>query len=229
MTTPARSTGGRFPTVGECARVLITAPTAEAVTAAEVRTMLGLSASDPSDDLLAAMISATVGTLDAATGGWLGRALMPQTWELRLDGFPTGVIRLPYPPLISVTSVEYDDTAGVEQTLTEGTDYRVFSGGQGMAHIEPVYNTTWPIARCDTESVRVQYVAGYAAGETPAAIKAAIALGVKHLVSTSERNLYMQREDIPGVRSRQWVVSEAAGKAIEAAICGLLSNYRVYG
>lgn len=210
--------------------VLITEPSAVVITAADARTMLSLGASDPADALLEAMIAAVVGEFDAASNGWLGRALCPQTWELRLDEFPIDEIELPFPVLTSLTSVKYDDTGGVERTLVEGTDYRVFGlGGHYNARIEPAYNAVWPMARDEDESIRIRYVAGYAPAAMPPAIKFAVALGVKHLLSTSERNLYLSGEDIPGVRSRRWTVSEAAGKAIEATVGKLLSGYRVWG
>lgn len=208
--------------------VLITAPTAAVVTATELRTMLGLSASDPADALLTAMRDAVVGALDPATGGWLGRALAPQTWELRLGCFPAGAIDLPYPPCSSVTSVKYDTTDGVETTMVEDTDYRVFGlDAHHKTSIAPVYNGSWPTPRDDQESVRIRYVCGYTT--VPQAIKSAIALGVKHLISSSERNLFLSKESIPGVIDRQWIVSEAAGKALEAAMGSLLAGYRVWG
>lgn len=208
-------------------RHLITAPTADVVTAAAVRTMLGIT---DADDVVEALIGAVVATLDPSTGGWLGRALSPQTWELRLDRFPAAEIDLPYPPLTELTSVKYDDGAGDEQTLIEDTDYRVFGLGQfGKASVAPVYGGAWPSARSDVEAVRIRYVCGYAAADMPQTIKSAIALGVKQLQSTSERNLFLSRESVPGVLDRQWVVSDAAGAAVARAIDALLSTYRVWG
>ncbi|MBN9022146.1 MAG: hypothetical protein J0H08_08655, partial [Rhizobiales bacterium] len=186
--------------------ILTTPPTAEVVTAAEARTMLGLGASDPSDELLEAMIGAVVGTLDAASGGWLGRALAEQEWELRLDGFPSREIVLPYPPLISVEDLAYDDGDGVERTLVEDTDFRVVAGTGGKASVAPVYGRAWPSARCDEGSVRIRFIAGYPDGEVPAAIKAAIVLGVRQLMSTSTKDLHLARDEVPGVLVQQFVV-----------------------
>lgn len=215
--------------VDEASLVLITAPTVRVITAAEARTMLALSDSTP-DAMIEAMIDAVTGTIDPATRGWLGRALRPQTWELRLDCFPGERIDIPYPVLTELTSIKYDSTAGVETTMVENTDYRVFGlGGHDKAYVTTIYNGTWPTPRADDESVRIRFVAGYAGVAMPQAIKSAVALGVKHLISTGERSLYIAREDIPGVRSRQYVVSEAAGKAIETAIGGLLAPFRVWG
>lgn len=207
-------------------RHLITAPTADVVTAAAVRTMLGISTAD---DIVEPLIAAVVATLDPSAGGWLGRALSPQTWELRLDCFPAAEIDLPYPPLTELTSIKYDDNSGDEQTLIEGTDYRVFGLGEfGKASVAPVYGGAWPSARSDIAAVRIRYVCGYAEADMPQPIKSAIALGVKQLQSTSERNLFLSRESIPGVRDRQWVVSDAAGAVVTRAIEGLLSTYRVW-
>lgn len=189
--------------------------------------MLALPSTDPSDALLTAFIGAVVGSLDPASDGWLGRALARQTWELRLDSFPSGAITFPYPPLSTVTSVKYDDADGVEQTLVADTDYRLFDGTPYKSRIEPVYGGTWPTARCDSESVRIRFVAGYADGGVPGAIKAAIALGVRDLLSVAAKDLHLARDEVPGVIVQQFVVSDAASKTIKAAIGGLLGGYVV--
>lgn len=70
-------------------------------------------------------------------GGWPGRALRPQTWELRFNGFPCGYqgsgyyrdfqradrIVLRHPPTLTVDSVKYDEGDGVETTLVEDTAF----------------------------------------------------------------------------------------------------------
>lgn len=218
-------------TVFSKASVLITAPTAPVLTVAELKTMLGIT-SDADDAKLEAYRDAVTQTIDPASGGWLGRALRPQTWELRLSGFYNGAcntIKLPFPVVTAVTSVKYDNDAGDEQTLTVDTDYRVFNLNQRIACIvAPPYLGQWPTARADRESVRIRYVAGYAGDDMPQPIKSAVALAVKDLMNTSERNLFLAREDIPGVRGRQWVVSPAAGEVIQKCIGNLLSTYRVW-
>src|SRR5690606_35307910 len=78
-------------------RVLITAPTAAVVTMGEAKRHLRVD-HDDDDALIGGMIAGVVEHLDPAGKGWLGRALQPQTWELRLDAFPCGPITLPYPP-----------------------------------------------------------------------------------------------------------------------------------
>lgn len=209
--------------------VLITAPTLDVMTLAELKTALAIT-SDTQDDLLEALRDAVTQTLDPASGGWLGRALRPQTWELRLSQFPYAAgIDLPFPIHTEITSVKYDDMNGDEHTLIEGTDYRVFNLDQRTrACVVPLYLQFWPIARPDRESVRIRYVAGYAGDAIPQPIKSAVALAVKDLLNTSERNLFQSLETIPGVRERRWIVSPAAGEVIQRAIGNLLSVYRVW-
>lgn len=224
---------------------LITAPTAEVVTLAEAKRHLRQSGNDY-DDLIRALISSAVAQIDPASNGWLGRAIRPQTWELRYPGFPYDVygsgysrnyriynrIELSYPPTISVDSVRYYDGDGVDTTMVVDTDYRVLGGGNQKTYIAPVYNETWPSnVRCDDESVRVRFTCGYEstpADNLPPQIKQAVLLAVRDLWSLGERNLYLRSESAPGLASYEWTVSEMAGTVIRAAAENLLSTLRVY-
>lgn len=213
-------------------RVLITAPTDPVMTVAEVKRRLGLSGSGE-DDLLAALVQAAADSLDAASGGWLGRALRPQVWELRLCGFPADRdrIELPFKPVTAVTSVKYDDADGVERTLVAGTGYRVFGlGTMGRVSVAKVYGGSWASARDDAESVRIRFTAGYPlspADLLPEAIKSAIALGVNQLRATTGRDPYLTQRKVEGVGERRWTVSEEGSAVIRKAVDGLLAPYRV--
>jgi uncharacterized phiE125 gp8 family phage protein len=234
--------------------VLITPPSVGALSLADCKSALGITATTQ-DTIMSAAIDAAVAVMDPASGGWLGRALRPQTWEFRLSEFPVGDygfepgyanIVLPYPVQTAVASVKYDDGDGVERTLNEGPDYRVFGlGGHNRACIAPVINKTWPYARPDMESVRIRYVAGYAsavaadpqhippivavADKIPAPIKQAIALSVRMLLSNIERNLFVSLELTQGVGETRYIVSDTANKMIQEATANLLANFRVYG
>src|SRR5688500_12840348 len=177
---------------------LIEAPTDDVVTLAEAKAQMRI-ANTSYDAVIEALIQSAVDQIDPAGGGWLGRALRPQTWELRGPCFPywyegCGYHRdpraywteLPYPPLLTVDSVKYDDGDGVETTLTEGVGYRVIQGGIGRAWIAPIYNGSWPSSvRSDAESVRIRFTSGYEIGsagdEMPSPIKQAVILMVKSL------------------------------------------------
>jgi uncharacterized phiE125 gp8 family phage protein len=93
---------------------------------------------------------------------FLGRALITQTWDLMLDGFPCGEILVPKAPLQSVTSIQYVDTNGATQTLS-ASDYQVSIDQNGPGRIRPAYGKTWPSARCQMDAVTIRFVAGYGA------------------------------------------------------------------
>ena len=210
-------------------RHLIAAPTQDVISIEDAKLALRVTSINY-DDLIEALVKAAVAKLDPAYGGWLGRALRPQTWELRMPAFPSGPIELPYPPLISVDSVKYFDGDGVDTTMMFGVDYRVFGGGGRNSRIVPAYNGTWPSdVRCDDESVRVRFICGYDESEDtfPPAVRQAILLAVRGLWSLAERNLYLRAKEIPGVASYDWVVSETAGLIINQAVEGLLAEQRV--
>ncbi len=90
----------------------------------------------------------------------LSVALVQQSWRLTLDAFPAGAapITLPRPPLLSVTAVEYLDTAGATQTLDSSAFVLDVESRPGR--IGPLAGTVWPRSAGQIASVRVTYVAG---------------------------------------------------------------------
>jgi len=230
---------------------LITPPTDDVVTLDEAKAFLRETTSD-NDALITALIAAAVSTIDPVSGGWLGRSLRPTTWELRQPSFggfnchwkgyldrdydrhlSAAGIQLPYPPLISVDSVKYDDGDGVEQTLAADTDYRVFGIGTARhARVEPAYNGSWPTSvRYDDEAVRIRFTAGYATpapDALPGAIKQAVFLMVKALMDLSARNLFISAESVEGVGSRNFVVTENGAMIMRNTGENLLQTFRVY-
>jgi uncharacterized phiE125 gp8 family phage protein len=146
------------------------APVATPVSLAEAKAHLAVThASD--DTIIQLYLDAAVARVDGAEGV-LGRCLVTQTWDYRLDAFPAE-IKVPLPTLQTVTSVKYFDPDGVEQTM-DSADYivagqRIVPGDDGWPDID----TERPYA------VTVRFVAGYGlAADVPAAIKAAILLYV---------------------------------------------------
>lgn len=187
--------------------ILITAPTVPVVSLAEAKTHLevALDTSDK-DAQIAALVAASAGQIDAAYGGWLERALRPQTWELRRSSFDDddydddGNVELPYPPLITVDSVKYDDADGVEQTLVLNTGYRILDlGGRWKQSIAPIYDGSWPTARSDGSSVRIRFTSGYPLTPVdlmPPLIKSWVLLNVGYLFKEREAEQPLPRETL---------------------------------
>ena len=87
-----------------------------------------------------------------------GRALITQTWELTGDAFPDA-IKLPHPPIVNVTLVQFYDVAGVLQTL-DPQDYTVDTMSE-PGWLLPAPGKTWPATAACVNAVVVQYVCGY--------------------------------------------------------------------
>lgn len=227
--------------------VLITAPTAPAVSLADAKSALGIDAGDTSQDVLVeAAIAAASDALDPAAGGWLGRALRPQTWELQLHsfggrhgrfhfhpGYPISAhhIALPYPPLIAVVSVKYLDVNGADQILALGTGYRVLGMRQpyGKASIAPLYATSWPVPRIDDASVRIQFTCGYDDTDTimPGSLKSAIILGARALMSVTGRDMLLLEDRVEGLGWKKFQNNPAAADIVNKAVKSLLINLAI--
>lgn len=109
---------------------------------------------------------------------YCGRSFGSQTLELALDAFPSGGISLPRPPVTSITSVKYLDTAGVEQTVSSA-DYTLDDYDSQQHWVLPAYDVTWPSTLDSLNAVKVRYVAG--AATLPEAVRSALLLFVGHL------------------------------------------------
>lgn len=154
----------------------MSAPAAEPVSTDEAKAQCRVTGS-ADDVLIAGMVKAVRQNLEGRDG-WLGLALVTQTWDLKLDAFPDGSLELPLPPLASVTSVTYRDESGDAQTFSSGS-YTVSGVGQpGGGEITLVDGESWPLTDGTAECVIVRFVAGTAAADVPEAIK----LGIKLLV-----------------------------------------------
>jgi uncharacterized phiE125 gp8 family phage protein len=92
---------------------LITAPAAEPVSTSEAKSHLRVDTT-ADDTYIGTLITVARQNVESH----LRRALISQTWEVVLDAFPAGVIRLPKPPLASVTSIKYTDDEGNESTYS---------------------------------------------------------------------------------------------------------------
>lgn len=158
---------------------VITPPAAEPLTLATAKAHLRVDFDD--DD-------ATIGTLITAARlyceRWCRRTFPLATLRYTADRFPgnCGAIRLPYPPLVSVSSIAYVDTGGVTQTLA-ASEYTVDAASQ-PGRIVPAYSKVWPTTRGHIADVQVTYVAGYAS--VPATVQQAILLLVGHWYANRE-------------------------------------------
>lgn len=137
------------------------------------------------------------------------RSFINTTWQLSLDYFPpypikttnilpalafgvaavggrtlflnmeSGAIRLPMPPLISVSSISYVDPSGQTNTLPF-QNIVISTGTPGQ--IAPSFGNIFPLTIPSLSSVTIEYVAGYGpdASYVPQTVKLAILFLVDH-------------------------------------------------
>lgn len=205
--------------------VLVTPPALEPLSAADLKLRLNIG-SEMSDEMADALIKAARQMIDGRDG-WLGRAFITQTWQGMLDGFPSGCICIPLPPLQDVSVVRYIDSAGAQQEL-DSSDFQIVQGAR--PYIVPAFGRSWPTTRCAADAVMIEFLAGYGDNpeDVPEPVRSALALQASALRSLSERNLFLSRDTVDGVGSKQYIVGGNAGAAIDAAVAVLLSTYRVF-
>lgn len=168
---------------------LITEPEDWPITLQEAKDHLRVDVSDD-DDLIESFIEAATDYCDGPSG-YLGRALVEQTWELVLDEFPEEEISIPLPPLIAVDFIKYDNPAGEEITMS-AADYTVDNVSE-PGWILPVGD--WPSTFEGINAVRIRFRCGWADdGGSPAVqnVPATIKSAIKLIIG----NLYANRETI---------------------------------
>jgi uncharacterized phiE125 gp8 family phage protein len=171
---------------------LITAPTIEPISLTEAKAHLRVTHTD--DDTMIGLLIRAARQWIEGPYGFLGRALVQQTWRLTLDEFPaTGDIKIPLPPLRSVVSVLYDDSGGVEQLLPP-TSYFVDTASD-PGWLVKVTNATWPTTLDAINTVRIDFIAGYApTADSPPDLTANIPFNIKAALLLVLGNLYENRE-----------------------------------
>lgn len=166
---------------------LLTPPAITPVSLTEAKAHLRVTHSDD-DATITALIDAATRRLDGRNG-LLGRALITQSWRLKINRFPfcwPYAIELPFPPLLSVEAVKYLDGDGIEQTFAS-TDYTV-EISQFVGRILLGYGKSWPAIRCVPGAVRIDFTAGFgpASTDVPMPIRQAMLLLIGHLYATRD-------------------------------------------
>lgn len=136
------------------------------------------------------------------------RALMTQTWKLKLDSFPS-LIKLYKNPVQSVSSIQYVDTDG--NTQTESSSIYTVDTDAEPALIYEAYNQVWSSTRDIRNAVTITFVAGYATvDDVPQQIKQALYMLIAHW--------YKNREDS---------IVGAVPATVAFSVDALLAPYRI--
>lgn len=172
------------------ALVRITPPSYQPITLAQARAQCRIDSDNTAEDTMFSGV--WIPAVTEACEQLLKRSIMAQTWVLTLDGF-ADEITLPNPRLLSVTSVEYKDTAGAWQTLA-GTVYEVDSASE-PGRVVLASGQGWPAVFDGVGVVKITYSAGYASG-SEAAQQAAVPASIKQWLLLAVGTAYAHRESI---------------------------------
>ena len=156
---------------------LVAAPAVEPVSLAEAKTHCRVEISDD-DSLINALITAARELCEAYTG----RLFITQTWDFVRWTWPSGTImRLPRPPLQSVTYIHYTDHDAVTSTFAS-SNYLVEVVGE-PGRVVLLEGKSWPtVALYPAAAIWTRFVAGYGdtGSDVPGPIRQAILLLVGH-------------------------------------------------
>jgi hypothetical protein len=83
--------------------------------------------------------------------------------------FDQQIIRIPRPPLQSIGSIAYIDTAGVQQTLNPSL--YVVDDISEPGRISPAYGKVWPTTLTQINAVTITFVAGWTTETMPETVK----------------------------------------------------------
>lgn len=187
----------------------ITPPTTEQVGLQEAKDHLNVTITDD-DPLIQSLISEARDYVERMTS----MALLTQTWEQIMDGFPCwwsrGWIELQRSPLQSVTSVTYIDSTGAS-IVWPSSNYVAVDGSP--PRLSPAFGKVWPAAPLQPiGGVVIRFVAGFASiALVPPTLREAQMLMVGHWYQNREAVLTGTRlvsietlravEDILGIHS----------------------------
>jgi uncharacterized phiE125 gp8 family phage protein len=115
---------------------------------------------------------------------WIKRPLITQTWDLWMNRLPYH-ISLRYPPVQSVSFVNYTDTEGNIDTVDPSTYQTDFTSEP--ARIWPAYDEFWPgDVRPYMNAVQVRFVCGY--GDDGSTVPAPAIKAILELVALRYKN-----------------------------------------
>jgi uncharacterized phiE125 gp8 family phage protein len=156
-------------------------PTVEPITLVEAKLHLRVDHSEE-DDIINILRQAAREIVELHTN----RSLITQTRVIKLDNFPYfDTIKLTYGPVLTLTSITYDDDDDANQTLASSLYWTDLDSN--IARI--VVKDSWPSTYDKPNAVQITYDAGYGAtgADVPAPLKQAMFLILAHLYENRQQ------------------------------------------
>lgn len=170
---------------------LVVPPASRPITLQEAKAHARVELDFEEDDLL---IDGLINTALDFAETYTQRAIVAQTWDLMLDGFPSDCrhIEIPRPPLQAIQSITYLDAGGNEQVWS-AEHYRVVApvgptAPQGLVLLKS--GAAWPRALAEPMSVTIRFEAGYGDEDAaPQQIKTALLTHVAEMYENRESSV----------------------------------------
>ena len=195
-------------------KLLVTGPVVEPINYFQALGQLRINPIDSAiDETVISYLNTLIKAVRKDVEKVLARKLITQTWKYYLDRWPRDdYIEIPFPPLQSVSSVNYMDTDATTIPLTVTTDYIVDSVSEPGRIVLP-YSGMWPTGILyPVNPIEIEFVCGY--GDNGEDVEEPIIQAMLLQVAA----MYMNREEITDKPvSRLGVVDD------------LLFKYRIIG
>lgn len=192
-----------------------TEPPIEPVSLTDMKTHLRITAFDENDDISGLITLARQHIEEICS-----ISIIQQTWDYFLDSFPlhnSAAIRLPRPPLVSVTYVKYLDDNGDLQTWSD-TLYTVDTA-KVLGTVIPSYAEIYPSTQRFQNAVQIRFIAGYADGSAVPFVDTGIPKPLIHALKLLVGHWYENREA---------TVMSVEISNVPLTIRTLLDTYKVY-
>jgi uncharacterized phiE125 gp8 family phage protein len=154
--------------------VVATPATSEPVSIQEAVRQLRLGTDSGEEAIVKDMITAARRYLE----NYLGISLASQSLRYTIDEFPE-VLKLPRGPVTSITTLQYYDTDGTQQSMNVSTDI-ITDLDSIPARVTPLSDASWPGTEVRINAVEVVYVAGYTSSNIPENLKTGILATIGH-------------------------------------------------
>ena len=155
---------------------LVGTVTTEPVSLEQARLQIGLDAADTSSDT---MLTALITAAREYVENYTNRVLVSTTWQAFMDSFDTRHIELFKLPVTAIASVKYYNSSNLLTTL-DTTKY-VTDLISEPARLLPISGYDWPDTYDRPNAVEIDFTAGYAVGQLPKLIQAAMLMIIAHL------------------------------------------------
>jgi uncharacterized phiE125 gp8 family phage protein len=172
--------------------ILITPATFHALEPAMIMDTPELRIVNTDENLIVAdLIDAAVEAYEEHTG----QALRLSTWDLYIDEFPGNgdPIEIPKAPLDSVEAITYQDSTGIEQTLSSATYVVDATNQRQLGRVWLASSATWPATYDQKNAIKIRFDAGFAdPNSIPAIIKRGLLLKIQELYDGDDRSKFYE-------------------------------------